>query len=79
MKKIILSLIVCLVSIWSWAENQYHDHIDRSIKTLSDKDINDLSQGYGMGFAIAAELNHYPRTKACIGIVGSVSAFTNTA
>lgn len=34
--------------------------MDREIKTLSDEEISDLSQGRGMGLALAAELNGYP-------------------
>src|SRR5262245_38583872 len=33
---------------------------NRSIKTLSDQQIADLSAGRGMGLALAAELNGYP-------------------
>ncbi|MEZ5584009.1 MAG: hypothetical protein R3F37_15845 [Candidatus Competibacteraceae bacterium] len=32
----------------------------RKIKSLSDEDIDGLLTGKGMGFAKAAELNHYP-------------------
>ena len=32
----------------------------REIKALSTKDIDDLTQGRGMGLAKAAELNRYP-------------------
>ena len=54
---------MCLTPIWSWSQSQYSNHMDRPIKALSEKEISDLSEGNGMGFAIAAELNHYPGPK----------------
>ena len=33
---------------------------NRAVKALSDKEIDDLKNGRGMGFALAAELNGYP-------------------
>jgi hypothetical protein len=32
----------------------------RSIKALSEQQVDDLRRGRGMGLALAAELNHYP-------------------
>jgi len=42
----------------------------RAIKTLSDKDIADLSAGRGMGLALAAELNGYPGPMHAIELAG---------
>jgi Spy/CpxP family protein refolding chaperone len=33
---------------------------DRSVRALSDEQIDDLLAGRGAGYALAAELNHYP-------------------
>jgi hypothetical protein len=33
---------------------------NRSIKALSEQQVDDLRSGRGMGLALAAELNHYP-------------------
>src|SRR5262247_4420756 len=42
------------------AQQPYAGLQNRSIKTLSDQQIADLSAGRGMGLALAAELNGYP-------------------
>ncbi len=42
------------------AETPYQGQQLRSIKALSQKDIDGYLSGKGMGFAKAAELNHYP-------------------
>ena len=41
-------------------ETPYKGQQHRSIKALSQNDIDGYLQGKGMGFAKAAELNHYP-------------------
>ena len=42
------------------AASPYGDLAGRRIKALSDEDITRLANGEGMGFALSAELNHYP-------------------
>ncbi len=42
------------------AKSPYAGQERRSIKSLSASEIRDLLEGKGMGFAKAAELNHYP-------------------
>lgn len=42
------------------ADTPYAGQEQRSIKALSDRDVQNLLAGKGMGFAKAAELNHYP-------------------
>jgi Spy/CpxP family protein refolding chaperone len=42
------------------ADQPYTGQQTRSIKTLSDQEIADYLQGYGMGLSKVAELNHYP-------------------
>jgi Spy/CpxP family protein refolding chaperone len=44
-------------------KSNYTGEVDRVIKSLSAKDIEDLTLGNGMGLAKAAELNGYPGPK----------------
>jgi len=44
-------------------KSNYTGEVDRVIKSLSAKDIEDLMLGNGMGLAKAAELNGYPGPK----------------
>jgi len=64
MKRFVFSLLV-LLSILSAAAGQspYAGEEFRSIKALSPGEIESLLAGKGMGFAKAAELNHYPGPK----------------
>lgn len=54
----------CLLVVQGASAQEIHQPyaglMDREIKTLSDEEISDLSQGRGMGLALAAELNGYP-------------------
>lgn len=65
MMKTIFLLFFILLCLNTWAEsnNPYGQQINRNIKALSDKDIENYLNGKGMGFAKAAELNHYPGPK----------------
>ncbi len=45
----------------------------REIKTLSEAEIDGLLSGQGMGFAKAAELNHYPGPKHVLEIADDLS------
>ena len=42
------------------AHSPYAGQQQRSVKALSDKEVKELLDGAGMGFAKAAELNRYP-------------------
>jgi len=60
-----LSFLVALVALVAPAIAQepvspYAGEEGREIKALSSDQIADLETGKGMGFAMAAELNHYP-------------------
>jgi hypothetical protein len=44
----------------------------RRIKALSDKEIQDLEAGHGMGLALAAELNGYPGPLHVIELAGAL-------
>lgn len=41
-------------------QSPYASQVTRTVKTLSDQEIDDYLDGRGMGFAKAAELNGYP-------------------
>jgi hypothetical protein len=65
--KILASWVVCVALIAPVAANAatpagsaYAGQESRSIKSLSDDEINGLLAGSGMGLAKAAELNGYP-------------------
>lgn len=62
MFRIVISLIIFSISITSQAgtESPYSGQQLREIKSLSPSDIDGYLKGKGMGFAKAAELNHYP-------------------
>jgi hypothetical protein len=59
---ILLSLVLSTVTVFA-SSTPYKGEQLREIKTLSDTEIDGLINGQGMGFAKAAELNHYPGPK----------------
>jgi len=50
----------CFIGQVAFAQSPYAGMQARSIKTLSEQQIADLTAGRGMGLALAAELNGYP-------------------
>lgn len=59
------ALIVILISAFTYTahagtESPYKGQEHRGIKSISQSDIDGYLKGKGMGFAKAAELNHYP-------------------
>lgn len=54
-------VIAFLTPALAWAETPYAGMQSRPIKALSDQQLSDLRAGRGMGLALAAELNGYPR------------------
>lgn len=52
--------VAILVSAAAAQPSAYSGYETRSIKALSVEEIGDLKAGNGAGFALAAELNHYP-------------------
>jgi Spy/CpxP family protein refolding chaperone len=61
---LLLSTVLPSASIFATAstnsDSPYKGQQHRSIKALSQNEINGYLNGKGMGFAKAAELNHYP-------------------
>jgi len=60
-----LWMLCSLVSLmaqpaWAAGDKPYAGQQQREIKSLSTREIAGYRQGKGMGFAKAAELNHYP-------------------
>ena len=53
-------LVAALIPLLAQAQQPYAGQQMRAIKALSADEIADLEAGRGMGFAKAAELNHYP-------------------
>ena len=64
MKRIAVYFIIALPQLLmagqSTAPSTYSGEESRVIKSLSEQEIEALQNGDGMGFAKAAELNHYP-------------------
>jgi len=58
-----LSIFIPLISFAQSGHSPYVGQEKREIKALSLEDIEGLLEGRGMGFAKAAELNHYPGPK----------------
>ena len=61
-KFIFILLMISAVTAFA-SKSPYQGEQLRAIKALSEGEINDLLNGQGMGFAKAAELNHYPGPK----------------
>jgi Spy/CpxP family protein refolding chaperone len=55
---IVASTIACVA--FASAESPYTGQEAREIKALSQQEIDDYLDGKGLGYAKAAELNHYP-------------------
>ncbi len=64
MKSIIVLIAATMVGFaYTAAESPYSGQHKREIKALSHEEIGDYLSGKGMGYAKAAELNHYPGPK----------------
>jgi len=58
--KRLLPACLLLVAALSFAQHGYDAQQKREIKALSAEETGQYQSGAGMGFALAAELNHYP-------------------
>ena len=67
-----LLLIGCLPSS-DTPPSPYAGEETRSLKALSDEEINGYLSGEGMGFAMAAELNQYPGPKHVLALADDLS------
>ena len=64
MKSKLICIFLMISAVTAFASNPpYKGEQLRVIKALSEGEINGLLNGQGMGFAKAAELNHYPGPK----------------
>lgn len=81
MRRINLSLILLLafVSLGSAQEPErsgYAGQEQRTIKSLSSEEIQQLLDGHGMGLAKAAELNHYPGPRHALDLAAQLQLTT---
>jgi len=64
MKPKFILVLLMIIAVTAFAANTpYRGEQHREIKALSAGEIDGLLNGHGMGFAKAAELNHYPGPK----------------
>ena len=63
-------ITILLMSVFSFSfanaqhvQSTYSGQESRGIKSLSSQEVDGYLAGHGMGFAKAAELNHYPGPK----------------
>jgi Spy/CpxP family protein refolding chaperone len=72
---IILGLIIAIPSLAcaQSGHSPYAGQEKREIKALSQEDVEGYLTGQGMGFAKAAELNHYPGPKHVLELAGELS------
>ena len=61
-----LTLVSC--SVLASDQSPYAGEEFRSIKSLSDHEIQSLRRGDGMGFSKLAELNHFPGPKHVLDV-----------
>jgi hypothetical protein len=60
-------------------ESQYSGQEQRAIKSLSQAEIDNYLAGSGMGYAKAAELNHYPGPKHVLELASELEAMQKQA
>ena len=62
MKMLIFSVLIIgvVLSVYAYQTSPYAGQETRGIKALSQSEIDGYLNGEGMGYAKAAELNHYP-------------------
>lgn len=74
MKILLITFTLVLMSACSETAKQspYAGEELNSIKSLSPDEVNSLLQGDGMGFAKAAELNHYPGPLHVLELAGKL-------
>ena len=75
MKNLVLGVIVSVVAVTAVAnmESPYVSQETRAIKALSPQDIDDYLNGRGLGYAKAAELNHYPGPRHVLDLANELA------
>ncbi len=86
-RKIVILLVIMFLGISFVQEHNHEQHmqmqaeplspyvnqLDSLVKGLSAKEVNDLLNGRGMGFARVAELNNYPGPKHLLELSNELS------
>ena len=74
MKSKFIFILLMVSAVTAFASNSsYQGGQLRAIKALSESEINRLLNGQGMGFAKAAELNHYPGPKHVLDLADDLN------
>ena len=68
----VIMAIVIPQSLMAAQTSTYSGQESRVIKSLSEQEIESLRTGNGMGFAKAAELNHYPGPRHVLMLAGEL-------
>lgn len=58
--RVVMIVLFSATTLHAPAQDGYAGEQDRAIKALSAQEVDDHLNGRGMGYALAAELNHYP-------------------
>jgi len=74
---VLLALVTCVVARPAHAqhdheESQYAGMEHSEVPSLTAQELDDLRRGAGMGFAKAAELNHYPGPKHALELAEAI-------
>jgi Spy/CpxP family protein refolding chaperone len=74
-KNLVFGVIVSLVAVAAAAnaESPYVGQETREIKALSQQEIDDYLNGRGLGYAKAAELNHYPGPRHVLDLASKLA------
>jgi Spy/CpxP family protein refolding chaperone len=74
-KTLVLGLIMSIVAVAAGAdtESPYVGQETRDIKALSPQEIDDYLHGRGLGYAKAAELNHYPGPRHVLDLADALA------
>jgi Spy/CpxP family protein refolding chaperone len=74
-KNLVLGVIVSVVAVAATAntESPYVGQETRAIKALSQQEINGYLHGRGLGYAKAAELNHYPGPRHVLDLANELA------
>ena len=67
-----ICLLLSLTGLAVSQDSPYAGQQERSIKALSAEEVRSLQAGEGMGFAKAAELNHYPGPKHVLAMAAEL-------